>query len=101
MATGVGKARRSASAEGRLGSFTRLYSEGVATLAVTNFMLMLQEAWRRCAPVLVEQLARYVLLVEPRALTARFTTSHYDNGYFFRRGSRPHLGGRRGNCVAE
>jgi hypothetical protein len=33
--------------------------------------------------VLVEQLAREVLLVEPRALTALFTTSHYDNGNFF------------------
>jgi hypothetical protein len=63
--------------------FTLLYSEGVATLAVTEFMHVLQEAWRRCAPVLVEQLAREVLFVEPRALSARFTTRRYDNGHFF------------------
>jgi hypothetical protein len=63
--------------------FKLLYSEGVATLAVTEFMHVLQEAWRRCAPVLVEQLAREVLLVEPRAISARFMTSRYDNGSFF------------------
>jgi hypothetical protein len=63
--------------------FTDLYADGVTTLAVTEFLGALSEAWRRYAPVLLEQLARAVLRVEPRALSARFTTSHYENGYFF------------------
>lgn len=67
-----------------VGMSPALYVEGVAGCPPSpSSSGRCRRARRRAAPVLLEQLAREVLLVEPRAISARFTTSRYDNGCFF------------------
>src|SRR5262249_11995649 len=63
--------------------FDYLYHDAATTLPLREGETAFEEAWRLCAPVLVEELARQVLEVEPDAIRARFETSQYENCYFF------------------